>query len=67
MMLSSYKQDLTPEQKDALMQVLRYHTHHQITAEIRREIVHSTCRGELITNDDATMTDYSTANAMMMD
>ncbi|KAI8052387.1 Bystin-domain-containing protein [Syncephalis plumigaleata] len=64
--LSSYKQDLTPEQKDALMQVLRYHSHHQITPEIRREIVHSTCRGELI-SDDATMADYSATNAMMMD
>ncbi|RKP27238.1 Bystin-domain-containing protein [Syncephalis pseudoplumigaleata] len=68
-----YKQDLTPEQKDALMQVLRCHTHHQITAEIRREIVHSTCRGEII-NTDTAMNDYSNngngngnGNAMMMD
>ncbi|KAI9591670.1 Bystin-domain-containing protein [Syncephalis fuscata] len=61
-----YKQDLTPEQKDALMQVLRYHTHHQITVEIRREIVHSTCRGELMAADTA-MSDSGSTMAMMTD
>ncbi|ORX68064.1 Bystin-domain-containing protein [Basidiobolus meristosporus CBS 931.73] len=42
-----YKSDLTPEQKDALLDVLRHKTHHSITAEIRREISNSTCRGEI--------------------
>ncbi|GAA5982289.1 hypothetical protein JCM10908_004816 [Rhodotorula pacifica] len=41
-----YKADLTPEQKDALLEVLRYQTHHQITPEIRRELQHSVARGE---------------------
>lgn len=43
-----YKSDLTPEQKEALLEVLRAKTHPQITPEIRREIVHSAARGEQI-------------------
>ncbi|GAA6022416.1 hypothetical protein JCM11491_001584 [Sporobolomyces phaffii] len=41
-----YKADLTAEQKEALLDVLRAKTHFQITPEIRREIVHSVARGE---------------------
>ncbi|GAA6062824.1 hypothetical protein JCM10212_002462 [Sporobolomyces blumeae] len=44
-----YKQDLTAEQKEALLEVLRAKTHAQITPEIRREIVHSVARGEEMT------------------
>ncbi|GAA5884159.1 hypothetical protein JCM16303_005947 [Sporobolomyces ruberrimus] len=44
-----YKQDLTAEQKEALLDVLRAKTHFQITPEIRREIVHSVARGEEMT------------------
>lgn len=44
-----YKQDLTAEQKEALLEVLRAKTHFQITPEIRREIVHSVARGEEMT------------------
>merc|ERR1712230_64814 len=47
-----YKSDLTSEQKDALLDVLRFQTHHQITPEIRREIVHSVARGEEILQAD---------------
>ncbi|GAA5855699.1 hypothetical protein JCM9279_003306 [Rhodotorula babjevae] len=47
-----YKSDLTGEQKDALLEVLRYQVHHQITPEIRREIVHSVARGEEILQAD---------------
>ncbi|KAJ2077231.1 snoRNA-binding rRNA-processing protein [Coemansia sp. RSA 988] len=47
-----YKADLTPEQKDALMGVLRAHHHDSITDEIRRELVHSVCRGEMIVPQD---------------
>ncbi|CAG8577525.1 9592_t:CDS:10 [Paraglomus occultum] len=43
-----YKQDLTPDQKDALLEVLKYKCHDQITPEIRREIVNSVARGEII-------------------
>ncbi|KAJ9055635.1 snoRNA-binding rRNA-processing protein [Entomophthora muscae] len=43
-----YKQNLTPEQKAALLKVARVHTHHAITPEIRRELVNSTSRGEAV-------------------
>jgi essential nuclear protein 1 len=47
-MLCRYKQDLTPDQKDALLEVLKHKCHDQITPEIRREIVNSVARGEII-------------------
>lgn len=45
-MYSRYKQDLTIEQKSALLETLRVKVHPQITPEIRREIIHSVARGE---------------------
>ncbi|KAK4700089.1 essential nuclear protein 1, partial [Phenoliferia sp. Uapishka_3] len=50
-----YKQDLTVEQKDALLDTLRAKIHPQITPEIRREIVSSVARGEEIAFDDGSM------------
>ncbi|XP_068214969.1 bystin [Palaemon carinicauda] len=41
-----YKEDLSPDQKQALLDVVRFHTHHSITPEIRRELMNSKCRGE---------------------
>ncbi|KAK4048388.1 snoRNA-binding rRNA-processing protein [Microbotryomycetes sp. JL221] len=41
-----YKQDLTEEQKQALLEVIRSQVHAQITPEIRREIVTGVARGE---------------------
>ena len=41
-----YKEDMSSEQKEALVELLRAHTHHQITAEVRRELIHSRCRGD---------------------
>ncbi|XP_063883054.1 bystin-like isoform X2 [Scylla paramamosain] len=46
-----YKEDLSPDQKQSLLDVVRFHTHHTITAEVRRELINSKCRGE----DDAKM------------
>lgn len=43
---------MTAEQKEALLEVLRYKSHHQITPEIRREITHSVARGEEILQAD---------------
>ncbi|GBB89556.1 hypothetical protein RclHR1_16290002 [Rhizophagus clarus] len=48
-----YKQDLTAEQKDAFLDVLKVKSHDLITPEIRREIINSVARGEII--DDAEM------------
>ncbi|KAJ1730061.1 snoRNA-binding rRNA-processing protein [Coemansia biformis] len=47
-----YKADLTPEQKDALLGVLKAQYHPGITEEIRREITHSVCRGEVLVPQD---------------
>ncbi|XP_002735758.1 bystin-like [Saccoglossus kowalevskii] len=41
-----YKQDISTEQKEALIDLLRNQSHEQITPEIRREILHSKCRDE---------------------
>ncbi|KAG5460918.1 MAG: Bystin-domain-containing protein, partial [Olpidium bornovanus] len=42
-----YKEDMTPEQKDALLDLLKHKTHEAISPEVRRELVNSTCRGEI--------------------
>lgn len=39
-----YKEDISSEQKEALLEILKVHSHHQITAEIRRELQNSKCR-----------------------
>lgn len=41
-----YKQDLSSEQKDALLELLRVQSHYQITPEIRKELLNSKCRDE---------------------
>ena len=47
-----YKEDLSVEQKENLLELLRTKTHHEISAEVRREIVNSKCRDlGLIFND----------------
>ena len=47
-LVQRYKADLTPEQKEALLEVLRAKTHPMITPEIRRELVNSAARGEQV-------------------
>jgi len=39
-----YKADISSEQKEALYELLRVHTHTQITPEVRRELQSSKCR-----------------------
>lgn len=41
-----YSPDLTPDQKDALLDVIRVNPHLQIGVEVRRELVNSVARGE---------------------
>ena len=48
-----YKGDLSSEQKEALLQLLTAHKHPTITAEVRREILHSAPRDEEMTAVDA--------------
>ena len=45
-LLLRYASDMTPDQKDALLDVLRLQFHAQIGPEIRRELVNSVARGE---------------------
>ncbi|CAO3626926.1 unnamed protein product [Mucor hiemalis] len=54
-----YKQDLISEQKDILLEVMKKKYHHQITPEVRREIVHSEARDEMLMerDDDIMMMD----------
>ncbi|KAI8143904.1 Bystin-domain-containing protein [Fennellomyces sp. T-0311] len=42
-----YKQDMVPEQKDIILDVVKHKFHPEITPEIRREIVHSAPRDEI--------------------
>lgn len=39
-----YKEDVSSEQKDALMELCKVHVHTQITPEVRRELTHSKSR-----------------------
>jgi essential nuclear protein 1 len=39
-----YKEDVTSEQKEALLRLLKKHSHRGITDDIRREIVYSRSR-----------------------
>jgi len=41
-----YKQDVSSEQKTALLEICKIHHHHTITEEVRRELMHSKCRDE---------------------
>ena len=47
-----YKEDMSVEQKEALIQLIRSKVHHEITPEVRREILNSKCRdvGETFIN-----------------
>lgn len=53
-----YKADITPDQKQALIELLRFKSHEGISPEIRRELVNSVARGEMLpepTDDDMLM------------
>lgn len=45
-----YKEDISSEQKEALLEVCRAHTHDQITPEVRRELLHSSSRDVELNN-----------------
>ncbi|CEG67387.1 snoRNA-binding rRNA-processing protein [Rhizopus azygosporus] len=47
-----YKQDLVAEQKDLLLEVLRKKHHPGISPEVRREIVHSEARDDMLMDRD---------------
>jgi len=45
-----YKSDVSTDQKDALFELLKAHSHHDITNEIRRELMSAKCRD--LANED---------------
>lgn len=47
-----YKSDISSEQKEALLELLKMHSHHEITNEIRRELQNARCR-DIEANEDA--------------
>lgn len=46
-----YKSDVSSEQKEALLELIKKHTHHDITNEVRRELASAKCRD--LENEDA--------------
>ena len=62
-----YKEDMSVEQKEEILDLVRnHHTHYEISAEVRREIVNSKCRdlgvvfcdrqkGSIVTDHDVSM------------
>ncbi|KAK9303823.1 hypothetical protein QLX08_004564 [Tetragonisca angustula] len=44
-----YKSDISSEQKEALLRLLKKQFHHTITADVRRELQHAKCRDTEIT------------------
>ena len=47
-----YKSDISSEQKEALLEIIKVHVHYEITNEVRRELSNAKCR-DLENNDDA--------------
>ncbi|ORX58149.1 Bystin-domain-containing protein [Hesseltinella vesiculosa] len=52
-----YKEDMVQEQKEMLLSVIKVKYHAGITPEIRRELVHSTTRDDVMDMDDVMMID----------
>lgn len=47
-----YKSDISSEQKEALLELIKKHVHHEITGEIRRELMLARCRDLAGEEDD---------------
>jgi essential nuclear protein 1 len=63
-----YKESISTEQRDALLELLRVHRHPQITAEVRRELTSSKCRDEPAPMEQAAIaTDADAERANCMD
>lgn len=46
-----YKEDIAPEQKQALLHLLKHQFHEQMSPEVRRELLNSKCRGDIMMED----------------
>merc|ERR1712183_890915 len=50
-----YKEDIASEQKEALLELCKKHHHYKITAEVRRELMHSKSRDEEVPSEAVAM------------
>jgi len=50
-----YKEDIASEQKEALLELCKKHHHHQVTAEVRRELMYSKSRDQEIPSEAVPM------------
>ena len=59
--VQNYRNDMSSEQKESLFELLRVQYHHQISAEVRRELIHSRNRdgSEFATPENADDYDYN--------
>lgn len=61
-----YKMELTMEQKEGLKVLMREHTHHGVTPEIRRELFSARSRGDLMEPDADTIARNIASAAMIV-
>lgn len=61
-----YKRELTMEQKDKLKLLMRVHTHHAVTTEVRRELFSTRNRGDEMEPDANTIARNIESAAMVM-
>merc|ERR1712168_1711272 len=54
-----YKQDISSEQKLAMLEICKIHHHHSITEEVRRELQNSKCRDEETAEPPVSMMDQN--------
>lgn len=62
-----YKEDMTPEQKDALRNLLKKQFHDKISPEIRREIDNSKCRGDVMNEEQLMQIEMAQRQREFMD
>ena len=53
--ITRYANDLTQDQKNALLDVVKVTSHARISPEIRRELIQSVARGEPVPQEDVEM------------
>lgn len=65
--IQRYKTEMTTEQKEMIKRLVRVHTHHAITAEVRREMFSAKNRGDLLEPDANTIAKRIAEAAMIID
>ena len=47
-----YKEDITSEQKEAIVELVKKQQHYSVTPEVKREIINSKSRGEVTMEEE---------------